>query len=157
MQLNFFHYNSQLRLIESFKLRTASLTRDCRICNLQKVLFSCPMIFFILFFFYGLRRELIANFYIWDAKKKKQNIAIKISVQYRSFRFKQFSLFMARLIFTQGAGMHDCGHKARVSPPKIKRQLSPWPTTARNVSLAATSDTRSFIRRWSPRKVGGTT
>ena len=57
-------------------------------------------------------------------KKKKQNIAFKFSVRYRSFRFKQFSLFMARLIFTQGAGMHDCGHKARVSPHKIKIQLS---------------------------------
>ena len=53
-----------------------------------------------------------------------QNIAIKFSVQYRSFRFKQFSLFMARLIFTQGAGMHDCEHKTRVSPHKIKIQLS---------------------------------
>ena len=58
-------------------------------------------------------------------KKTKQNIAFKFSVRYRSFRFKQFSLFMARLIFTQGAGMHDCGHKARVSPHKIKIQLSP--------------------------------
>ena len=57
-------------------------------------------------------------------KKKKQNIALTFSVRYRSFRFKQFSLFMARLIFTQGAGMHDCGHKARVSPHKIKIQLS---------------------------------
>jgi len=90
---------------------------------------SCFLVwwaFFFFFFFHGFLRELIENFYIRGGeKKRKKNISIKFSVQYRSFRFKQFSLFMARLIFTQGAGMHDCGHKARVSPHKIKIQLSP--------------------------------
>ena len=77
-------------------------------------------------FFQGFRRELIANFYIWDAKKKKkQNIAFKFSVRYRSFRFQTVFFVHGSTDIHTGRGMHDCGHKARVSPHTIKIQLSP--------------------------------
>ena len=47
MQRNFFHYNSQLRFIESFKLRINSIRNAwLQICNLQKALFFCLMSFF---------------------------------------------------------------------------------------------------------------
>ena len=58
-------------------------------------------------------------------KKKKQNIAFKFSVRYRSFRFQTVFFVHGSTDIHTGRGMHDCGHKARVSPHKIKIQLSP--------------------------------